>query len=183
MGVAVKSPDMAGLVEELESIVGDILDKNPQLAETLRSGFVSHDQKTQLLDRIFNGRASTTVLHFLKVLSAHHRIALFRTIVRTVRKLYSKHLGLTDVEVRVAREMNANLRTEVQNQIASSLGCKPQLHVVVDPSLIAGMVIKVGDRVYDSSVRTQFDLARKSMIERASHLIEASPQQFLSTQA
>ena len=60
-----------------------------------------------------------------------------------------------------------------------TLGREPVLHVKVDPSLIAGIVIRVGDRVYDSSVNTQFNLARKAMIERAVDLIETQPEKFL----
>ena len=53
------------------------------------------------------------------------------------------------------------------------------LHVTVDPSLIAGIVVRVGDRVYDGSVRTQFEHARAAMIDRATEQIETQPERFM----
>jgi hypothetical protein len=51
---------------------------------------------------------------------------------------------------------------------------------MVDPSLIAGIVVRVGDRVYDGSVYTQLEHARQSMIDRATEQIETAPDRFLS---
>jgi hypothetical protein len=54
---------------------------------------------------------------------------------------------------------------------------------VVDPSLIAGMVIRVGDRVYDGSVHTQLEHARRAMIDRATETIEMHADRFLMSTA
>ena len=53
------------------------------------------------------------------------------------------------------------------------------LHVTVDPSLIAGIVVRVGDRVYDGSVRTQLEHVRRAMIDRATEQIETQPERFM----
>jgi hypothetical protein len=53
------------------------------------------------------------------------------------------------------------------------------IRVVVDSSLLAGMIIRVGDRVYDSSVNTQLEHARRQMIDRAVEKIETQPERFV----
>ena len=63
-------PNATALVEELQSLVDDVLDRFPKLEETLKSSLVSEEQKEQLLTRIFGGKASPEVLNFLKVLVA-----------------------------------------------------------------------------------------------------------------
>ncbi len=179
MAVAAKSPRAAGLVEELASLVADVLDDFPDLEEVFRSAIVSHERKEQLLDEVFGGRASPEVLNFLKVLARHHRLGLLRTVARHVEKLHTEQQGQTDVEIQVAVELAPALRTEIENRLRQALGIEPVLHVKVDPALIAGLVVRVGDKVYDGSLSTQFDLAREAMIRRATERINTNPQAFM----
>ncbi len=179
MGVAAKSPRVAGLVEEVGSLVDDVLDSFPDLEEVFRSAIVAHERKEQLIDEVFGGRASVEVLNFLKVLARHNRLGLLRPVARHVEKLYTERLGRTDVEVRVAAELDPALLAEIESQLREALGIEPVLHVTVDPELIAGLMVRVGDRVYDGSLSTQFDLARDAMIERAKERINTEPQAFL----
>ena len=179
LGVAAKAANTSDLIEEVGSLVADVLDKFPRLEEVLRTELISHEHKQAIFDRVFGQRASKEVLSFLKVLAIHNRLGLLRPIARILDHLYAEHRGLTDVEVRVAREMDDALRQEIQNRLKATLGKEPVLHVVVDPSLLAGMTVRVGDRVYDSSVRTQLQLARKAMIERVVEVIETKPERFM----
>jgi F-type H+-transporting ATPase subunit delta len=181
LAIASKTPDTAGLVEEVNSLVTDVLDRFPNLAQTLHSALIPHDEKMRMLDRVFGGRISTEVMNFLKVLSKHGRLALIRSAARQTKKLYAEQQGQMDVEVRVAKAIDERLQNEIRTKLATSLGKEPLMRVVVDPSLVAGMVIRVGDRVYDGSVSTQFNLARKAMIDRANELIETDSNRFLQT--
>jgi F-type H+-transporting ATPase subunit delta len=179
LGVAIKAANTDGLIEEVTSLVTDVLDKFPRLEETLRTELISHEHKQGIFDRVFGQRASKQVLSFLKVLAIHNRLGLLRPIARILNKLYAEHRGLTDVDVRVARELDDTLRQAIHNHLKATLGTEPVLHVTVDPSLLAGMTIRVGDRVYDGSVQTQLNLARKAMIERAVDMIETQPERFM----
>src|SRR2546423_12711740 len=87
MGVAAKSANSHDLVQELKSLVADVLNRFLQLEQTLNSSLVSHEQKEQLLDRIFGKSASSQVLNFLKVLARHGRLDLLRPIAKQVEKL------------------------------------------------------------------------------------------------
>lgn len=180
MEVAAKSADATALVDEFTSLVTDVVGRFPRLDETLRSALVSHEQKEQLLDRMLSGRASAPVLNFLKVLARHGRLALLRPIARLLTKLDAERRGLTDVEVRVATPIDDALQEEILNRMRKTLGGEPVLHVFVDPALIAGMVIRVGDRVYDGSVHTQLEFARRAMIDRVTETIETAPERFVT---
>src|SRR5262249_20351678 len=68
MGIAAKSSSPGGLVDELKSLVSDVLNPNPKLVEVLESSLVSAEDKEALLDRILGKAASAEVLNFLKVL-------------------------------------------------------------------------------------------------------------------
>lgn len=180
LGAAEGAPNLDGLVEELASVVNEVLNRFPQLERTLETSLVSQEKKEQLLDRIFSGKASKEVLNFLKVLSRHGRLGLLRLVARLVSKLHATLCGKIDVEFCTAAPVDDALRNEVVAQLRKSLSAEPVLSVRVDPALIAGMVIRVGDRVYDGSVATQLEHTRRAMIQKATEQIDSSPEKFFT---
>jgi F-type H+-transporting ATPase subunit delta len=179
LGAIGKSPNATSQVEELDSVVSDVLDRFPKLEQALKSSLVADDEKEQMLGRIFGGKASKEVLNFLKVLSRHGRLGIVRLVSRLAKKLHAIARGMTDVEIRVATPLDDALRGEIQSELRKVLGTEPVLSVKVDPSLIAGMVVRVGDRVYDGSVHNQLERVRAAMIDRATEQIETRPDSFL----
>jgi F-type H+-transporting ATPase subunit delta len=179
LGVVSPSANAVSLVEELNSFVNDVLDRFPKLEQALKSSLVAREQKEQLLDRILGGKASPEVVNFLKVLSRHGRLGLVRQVSRLATKMHAKQRGMTDVEIRVATPLDDGLRGELQSQLRKFLGTEPVLNISVDPSLIAGIVIRVGDRVYDGSVHNQLERARAAIIGRATEQIESRPERFM----
>ncbi|HEX3599414.1 MAG TPA: ATP synthase F1 subunit delta [Lacipirellulaceae bacterium] len=178
LGAIATSGNATALVEELASVVNDVLNRNPKLEQALRSSLIAEDQKEKSLGRIF-GSASKEVLNFLKVLSRHGRLGLIRQVSQLATKMHAKDRGMTDVEIRVATPLDDALRNEIQSQLRKVLKTEPLLNVKVDPSLIAGMIVRVGDRVYDGSVQNQLERARAAMIDRATEQIETRPESFL----
>jgi F-type H+-transporting ATPase subunit delta len=178
-----KSKDATSLVDEVGAIVSDVLQSSPKLEQTLRSELVSADEKTGLLDRIFRGRVSQQVLNFLKVLAAHGRLGLLRPIARTLKKLDAQRRGQYDVEFRVAMPIDPALEREIEERIRRRFEGEPVIRMIVDPSLIAGIVVRIGDRVFDGSIHTQLEHSRRAMIDRATETIEINADRFLSSTA
>jgi F-type H+-transporting ATPase subunit delta len=183
LGAVAKLPQVADRVDEFESFVHDVLAKFPQFEATLRSEFIDAEQKESLLGRVLGSRSSAEVLNFLKVLAVRGRLGLLRPIARILRKLYDEQSGHVAIEVRVASELDSGIRSELQERLRVRFDAEPIMNVVIDPSLIAGIVIRVGDKVYDGSVKTRFELLRKAMIEHACEAIETHPERFMAVGA
>ena len=180
LGAASKSASADGLVEELESLVKDVLDRFPDFEQILGSALISHEQKEQLLDKTLGRHASPEMLNFLKVLSAHGRLEILRAVARAVHQLHNEQSGRVAVELTVASALEPDLQDEVTKVLQSTLEAEPELHIQVDPSLIAGFVVKVGDTVYDGSIKTRFERARRAMVRRAIEHIETRPEKFFN---
>jgi F-type H+-transporting ATPase subunit delta len=180
LNAVAKLPNGDDLVQELQSLVTDVLDRYPQLEHTLESSLVSPDQKEQLLDRIFSKHVSTPVLYFLKVVARHGRLELLRPISQQVAKLHQQRSGKQDVEIRVAAELGDDILETIRARIQKALNMQPVMKVKVDPSLVGGIVVRVGDRLFDGSLRTQLEHVRHAMIERATEMIETQPEKFLA---
>ncbi len=121
------------------------------------------------------------MLNFLKVLSQHNRLDLLRLVVKESRQFLQKHLGQADVDIRVAAPLDEKLESELIERLRKHSSLVPILRVTVDPEIVGGIIIKIGDRVYDGSLRTRFEMAKRSIIERASELIETKPDLFIQT--
>jgi F-type H+-transporting ATPase subunit delta len=181
LGAAVKADHLDEVVEAIDSLVHDVLEKHPGLERVLTSALISSEEKEATLQRVFGERTSQIVLSFLKVLARHGRLNLLRDVRRELRALYNKHKNLVEVEVRVASEMNQATLEDLKRTLTQNLGGEPILNVKVDPSLIAGVIIRVGDTVYDASVATRFRRAKNAMVQHAVELIQTKRESLLAT--
>jgi F-type H+-transporting ATPase subunit delta len=178
LGATESAGQTEALLAELDSLIVDVLDKLPGLDSVLRSGLVSHEEKVSLLDRSLGGRASTLLLNFLKVLSAHGRLNTLRSIRRAARTLCDEMRNRVRVRVRTATELNDTLASRLTATLRGMLGGEPVLERITDPSLIGGVVLRVGDTVYDGSVSAQLERMRTQMINRSVHEIQSRRDRF-----
>jgi F-type H+-transporting ATPase subunit delta len=181
LGAAESAGQLDDVVEAVDSLVQDVLEPHPGLERMLTSARVSAEDKEGTLDRVFGGSTSQVVLSFLKVLGRHGRLNLLRDVRRELREAYNKRRNRVDVEIRVARELSDATRAELQQTLAARFGAEPIMNVRVDPALIAGVVIRVGDTVYDASVATRFRRAQDAMVKHAVEMIQTKREQLLVT--
>jgi F-type H+-transporting ATPase subunit delta len=179
LGAAASAGEVDETVESLDSLVRDVLQANPGLERVFTSALIPEEDKERAIDRIFGGRTSRTMLSFLKVLGRHGRLNLLRDVRRELAALYNKHKNRVEVEVRVARELSDSTREELRRTLASRLAAEPILNVKVDSSLVAGVVIRVGDTVYDASVATRFRRAQDAMVKHAVELIQTRREELV----
>lgn len=167
------------LVEELSELVTAVLDRFPQLETLLGSELISSDEKKKILERTFSGRMTKGSLGLLQALAQHNRLVLLRDVIRSVQLLWEHRCGRVRVEVQFAVEPDESLQQEVTDTLRTLLGAEPILTTTLDPDLVAGFVVRVGDKVYDGSARTRLERARQSMIARARESIHRQPEQFV----
>ena len=166
------------VVNELDAIVGEVLSLDPRLQQILASVLIAAEEKVSMLDRLFGGKVSTTTLNLLKVMARHKRLNLLRDVAKVSRKLWQARSGRIPVELETANPLDAALEKEILVAFGDVLGADPIVTQRVNPDLIAGFVIRVGDRVYDGSIQTRLEQMRLNMIERAVDAIQRNPRQF-----
>jgi F-type H+-transporting ATPase subunit delta len=175
--------EQESLVEELES-VADVLKQDPRLAQIIASELISKDEKIAMLDRLFGAKLSTATLNLLKVMARHKRLGLIRDAAKVARKMWYARAGRVPVQLETAHSLEGGLEQEILAAFSRVLGSDPIVTQWVNPDLIGGFVLRVGDRVYDGSVRTRLEHMRQGMVNRAVEAIQRSPERFVTnTQA
>lgn len=139
-----------GLSEEVIGETDDILCKVPELKQALRSPVVTGEKKRRIIDRVFRQE----IRSFLKVLSDRQDINLWKDIFCTWQSLDCEYKGILMAEFIYAKEPEEEKIQRIRDLLCKKYKKKDvRLHMVRDPGLIGGFIIRVGD------VETDFSLA------------------------
>jgi F-type H+-transporting ATPase subunit delta len=178
LGAAQDAGQTESLLAELDSLVADVLDRFPALERLLGSALVSHEEKAGILDRVFGASASPLLMNSLKVVSRHGRLDCLRAIHRRLHELDNQARNRIPVVLSTATPVGEALAGRLRKSLSQLFGGEPILSRVVDPELIGGAVVRVGDTVYDGSVANQLKRARQQMIDRSVHEIQSRRDRF-----
>ncbi len=168
------------VLEEYESLVRDVFAADARLEATFTSAAIGRGPKGELIRKVFEGRASDILLHFLLVLNDHDRLELLRGILAMARELEEKRAGRLRVLVRSAVPLEDDQRERLHQELRSTFHGEPVIDAQVDPELLGGLVVRVGDWLFDGSVRTRLRTLRDQLIERSSHEIQSGRNRFSS---
>jgi F-type H+-transporting ATPase subunit delta len=178
LGAGEKAGATGALLAEFDALVADVLDAFPKLEEILVSALISHDDKIGILDRTLGSAASPLMLNFLKVVSSHGRLDSIRAIHRRVHELYDELGRRVRVRVSTAVPVSDALARSIAAGLRGVLDGEPVLERSVDPDLIGGVVVRVGDTVYDASIARQLENMRQQMNDRSAHEIQSRRDRF-----
>ncbi len=165
-------------LEELTELQADVLDRFPRFADLLASERVPAAEKDRILRGAFEGRASGLVLRFLRVLNRHGRLGLIGPIIAEARRIWDRRNRRIPVSVRTAAPLGEDQMQALKDRLAGLVPGTPILSVSTDPSLIGGLVVQVGDHLYDASVKNRLTQLRHRLIEGKMHEIQSRRDQF-----
>ena len=165
-------------VGELASFVDEVLASSPDFRSLLVSDSIGRDEKLGLINRVLAPRCSEYFANFLKVLVQHGRTDLIEQVRQQAVVLQEERAGQRRVQIRTAKPLSDNSRSQITGQLKNKLGFDPILQESVDESLIGGLVIQVGDTVYDSSLRTRLKTLAGRLTERTINEIQSGRDRF-----
>jgi F-type H+-transporting ATPase subunit delta len=141
-----------------------VLKENRQLTNTLKSPIVNQDQKTKILNGLFNGFNSET-LNFLNFVTSKKRESNLLAIASDFISLYNDGKGIAFATVTSAVPLNQDALTKIKTMLGSQMEHKNvELENIIDPSVIGGMVIRFGDKLLDMSISKELKDLRQELI-------------------
>lgn len=160
-----------GALDDVERDLGRfeaLLNGSDDLRRLVRSPVFSAEEQAAATGAVVD-RAGISGLagNFLKVVATNRRLFAVPGMIRAFRRMLADHRGETAAEVRVAHALSVEQEGELKRTLAGIVGHDVALDVSVDPSLLGGMIVQVGSRQIDTSLRTRLD-AMRSALKRAS---------------
>jgi F-type H+-transporting ATPase subunit delta len=149
-------------LDKFEAMLADSAD----LTRLVRSPVFSSDAQSKALVAVL-GKAGIggVAANFLRVLTANRRLFAVADVIRAFRALVAKFKGEATADVTVAETLSDKNLDALKSALKSVTGKDVALNVKVDPSIIGGLVVKLGSRMVDSSLRTKLNSIKHAMKE------------------
>ena len=143
-----------------------LIAESADLARLVRSPVFTADAQLRALSAVLDkaGIGGTTA-KLLKVLTANRRLFTVRDVIRGFRTLVARFKGEATAEVTVAEQLSEAHLEALKGALKTVTGKDVDLKVKIDPAIIGGLVVKVGSRMVDSSLRTKLNSIKHAMKE------------------
>ena len=163
--LAVEEQKLDMLFEEALA-VRDILKENEDFGKLMNHPKIPREDKVKVAEEVFKGRISDEMTGFLVIIIEKDRFkelyAILDYFIDRVKE--EKHIGVAFVTTAIA--LNKTTKAKIQKRLLETTNYKTvEINYLVDPSIIGGMVIRIGDRVIDSSITTKLNELKKELLK------------------
>lgn len=156
-----------GITEQIQkelSLISDLWQKNAQLRAFLEAPQISGEEKDKLLQTTFQGRISELLLQFLLFLLSKGRLENIVGIDTQYDGLLKEKEGLVEAQVITASPLDEKLSLSLKEKMEKKTGKKVSLIFKLDPQIIGGIRVIVGNQIIDKSIRTELDRLREDLL-------------------
>lgn len=175
--LASQAGTVAEVRAELEELV-KLEQVEPDFRAFMTSRALDDDHRAAGLEKMFRGRLSDLVLDTLQVMNAHGRSGLLDALCERFIARQEEAAGQVRARAASAVPLSDELRNRVAETVARLSGRSPVMQFEVDPGLLGGIRIQIGDVRYDNTIRRHLELVRRRLEERAQRgLAAGSPAQ------
>jgi ATP synthase F1 delta subunit len=154
--------DKLDLMREQLGEFADALEQTRELQVFFFSPYFSTAEKEDGLDRAVSG-GDPAVINFLKLLIENHRMPVIFRVRRAFEELWEHENRLLPVQVTSAVELDKSTVKQIGDRIAEQTGQKVDLSATVEPDILGGIVVRVGNTVLDASIRNRLEQLRKQV--------------------
>jgi F-type H+-transporting ATPase subunit delta len=155
-----------GTLEDVEEELyrfSKTLEREPALREALTDPRLPVERKVGVLQDILGSRAKPQTINLLKFLVEQGRARDLPDIAEALAQMAAGRYHKTVAEIRAAIPLDEQRRARLTEALAKASGREVELKVLVDPSVIGGVTARVGDQVFDGTIRRKLELARNQL--------------------
>jgi len=167
--------DASGVLDAVDDdvrMLRESLSSTDELARFFKSPVIPAEKKDAVVQSLLGDRVHELLVRFLRLLIQKDREKMTEPILDAYQSLRDEQRGIVDAHVTTARPLTDDNREAVVEALEARTGKTIRLHVDEDPDLVGGIVIRIGDRVFDGSVRNKLS-ALHDRLRQSSLSLEA----------
>jgi len=161
--MSAKAENLLSEVAESYASIDEVMEANRDLVTFLESPQVADDEKRQLVTTVFGTRVEPLLVSYFKLLIDKNRIEFFQDIGEEFAALVEKEQGYARAVVTTAIELPPDLAEALKAKLADLTKSKIILEKKVEPEVIGGVCVTLGDNILDGTVRTNLDKLKKQL--------------------
>ena len=142
-----------------------IINESHEFQLFLKSPILKKEKKQQVFETTFGKAIQPLMLKFLSLLVEKRREDILLSIIGAFFRLQDETLGIVNVHVKAAAELSAQQTAQLEQRFEAYSKKKVRVDVSLDPKLIGGFIARIGDTMFDGSVKRQLELLRKRFAE------------------
>lgn len=155
LGLAVEKKALEEVHRDM-LLFSDAVSKSRPLELLLRNPVIKHDKKLEILKKLFGGKVNNLTMAFFEIITRKNREPILEAVAREFHNAYNEYKGIGKATVITAVPLDAKLRNEFE-RLVREYSDKKEIELIekVDPDLIGGFVLNVGDRQVDASIESK----------------------------
>lgn len=146
------------------ALVKETLNINNDLKDFLEHPLIQSNDKKEVIDRIFGNYVSVYTLNLIKLLIDKNRIFILSILADHYKALLNKKRNISTAQIITAIEIDEDTKNRVKEKLERVFNQTIEIETAVDKDIIAGMIVKIGDKVIDGSIRTKLETMKKQVI-------------------
>jgi len=164
--------ELANEAGSLDKVAGDLngfaalLDESTDLQRLVRSPVFSADDQAKAITAVLNqAGVSDLTANFFKLVAKNRRLFAVGDMIGAFRAILAEHRGEVSADVTSAVALDNQQMDQLRSTLKETMGQDVQINTTVDPSILGGLIVKVGSRMVDSSLKTKLNNLKVAMKE------------------
>lgn len=153
-----------GVLEQVHSDM-QLFDKvgkeNKGFVLMLKNPIINHDKKLSILKALFKGRVNDLTFAIFEIIVKKHREGILHSVAKEFHNLYNEIKGINKADITTVIPLTEQLRAQFKEIIKTKFGKEAELNEKVDPSLIGGYILQVGDNQIDESIKGKLQALKR----------------------
>jgi F-type H+-transporting ATPase subunit delta len=159
-----KETQALGVIEEELRVVKEVVQYNPELKNILNSSKLSIEEKKEIIKSSF-ATVNVNVLNTMLILIDRHREDQVVDVANEFLELANDEMGIAEAQVYSTRELTDEEREAISSVFAAKVGKKSlKIENIVDSNLLGGIRLRIGNRIYDGSLRGKLDRLERKLL-------------------
>jgi F-type H+-transporting ATPase subunit delta len=162
--------ELAETSKQLDQVAGDLLgiqqmlEKSDELKRLIRSPVISRDNQGMAMDAVLKAaNAGELSRKFIGLVAQNRRLFVLPAMIKAYQELIKVFRGETNAEVVSAQKLTVKQLKAIENTLKNTTGTNVSVDAIIDESLLGGLIVRVGSRMVDSSLKTKLSQLRFSM--------------------
>lgn len=163
--LAIEENQIDALTEEIKTLQL-ILEENPEFSNLMNHPQILREEKAEVLESVFQGKISDALLGFIKIIILKDRYSQIHEILAYFLEEVKRYHKIGTAYVTAAMPLTKEQECDIENRLLETTAFEAmEMHYTVDPELIGGLKIRIGDRVVDHSIKRQLEILSKQMMD------------------
>ncbi len=147
-----------------------LIEQNHEFLDIMSSPQFSAEYKKSLVQKMFSGKVSDLMLHFLLEVHHRNRMIFFPQIIANFNETWDAHHGISFVELTLHQNPGSDELTKIVSSISQAMGKQVELKLNIRPAIMGGAVIRYGESVIDNSIRSRLFNAVRTVMENCKQI-------------